>query len=146
MVVVLIIDLEYLDTLPVLRWNRTGVTVAGVTGQVGNASNQLNNPLGLYVDWANTLYIADDANNRIQKYLKDATFGETVAGDPTGKRGPASNRIDHPTSVAVDLNGNMYVCDRWNYRIQLWKRGASNGTTIAGITGFSFHGILFQYR
>ena len=146
MVVVLIIDLEYLDTLPVLRWNRTGETIAGVTGQVGNASNQFTLPWGLYVDWSNAVYIADYENSRIQKYLKNATFGETVAGDPTGKRGPASNRIDHPTSVAVDLNGNMYVCDRWNYRIQLWKRGASNGTTIAGITGFSFHGILFQYR
>ena len=145
MVIVLTIDLEYLDTLLVLRWNRTGETVAGVTGQVGNASNQLNNPLGLYVDWANTLYIADYENGRIQKYLKDATFGETVAGDPTGIRGPASNLLNHPTTVAVDLDGNMYVCDRWNSRIQLWKRGASNGTTIAGITGFYFYRILFDY-
>ena len=145
MVIVLIIDLEYLDTLPVLRWNRTGVTVAGVTGQVGNASNQLNNPLGLYVDWANTLYIADDANNRIQKYLKDAIFGETVAGDSTGIGGPASNLLNHPSNLAVDLDGNMYVCDRWNHRIQLWKRGASNGTTLTGITDFNFHKILFEY-
>ena len=145
MVIVLIIDLEYLDTLPVLRWNRTGVTVAGVTGLVGNASNLLNHPWGLYVDWSNALYIANYDNSRIQKYLKDATFGETVVGDPNGIAGSSSNLLNHPATMAVDLNGNMYVCDRWNYRVQLWKRGASNGTIIAGITGFNFHRFLFEY-
>ena len=144
MVVVLIIDLEYLDTILVLRWNRTGETIAGVTGQFGNASNLLNFPWGIYVDWSNALYIGDQLNSRVQKYLKNVTFGETVAGDPTGIGGSASNRIDHPTTVAVDMNGTIYVCDRWNYRIQLWKPGASNGTTIAGITGFNFHRIVFK--
>ena len=138
------IDLEYLDTLPILRWNRTGETVAGVTGQFGNASNLLNFPWGIYVDWSNALYIGDQLNSRVQKYLKNATFGETVAGDPTGISGPASNLLNRPSTLTVDLNGNIYVCDRWNRRIQLWKPGASNGTTIAGITGFNFHRIVFK--
>ena len=116
-----------------------------MTGQFGNTSTLLSRPWGIYVDWSNALYIADHDNSRIQKYLKDATFGETVAGDPTGIRGPTSNLLDHPSNLAVDLDGNMYVCDRWNSRIQLWKRGASNGITIAGITGFNFHRILFEY-
>jgi hypothetical protein len=31
--------------------------------------------------------------------------------------------------------GNMYVADGFNYRIQFYYAGQSNGTTIAGITG-----------
>ena len=115
-----------------------------MTGQFGNASNLLNCPWGIYVDWSNALYIGDQLNSRVQKYLKNATFGETVAGDPTGIIGPASNLLNRPSTLTVDLNGNIYVCDRWNSRIQLWKPGASNGTTIAGITGFNFHRIVFK--
>ena len=68
----------------------------------------------------------------------------TVAGDPNGIAGSSSNLLTRPATVVVDLNGNIYVCDRLNSRIQLWKPGASNGTTIAGITGFNFHKILFE--
>ena len=121
-----------------LRWNKIGTTVAGVTGQPGNTSDKLRTPRGLCIDWSNTLYIADVVNNRVQKYVRGALFGETVAGDPTGISGSASNLLNQPISVDVDLDSNLYVTDSLNYRVQLWNRGASNGITVAGITGLLF--------
>ena len=118
--------------------------MVGVTGQYGNASNKLYGPWGLNMDWSNTLYITDFFNNRIQKYVRDKSFGETVAGNPTGLNGSISNLLAWPTFVKTDLDGNVYVSDRQNNRVQLWNRGASVGTTIAGITGFClFYDFFF---
>ena len=122
---------------PTLRWKSTGITVAGVTGQRGNASNKLNAPFGLHLDWSNTLYIADRSNARIQKYARDASFGETVAGQASGITGTGSDVFNFPSDVQVDSNGNVYVADTSNQRIQLWSSGSSTGVTIAG-RGLSF--------
>ena len=108
-----------------------------MTGQPGNASNKLNCPRGFSIDWSNTLYIADQYNHRIQKYLKDASYGETVAGDATGMHGNASNRLSHPCDVIVGSNSEIYIADAFNHRVQLWNQNAMNGTTIAGTTGIA---------
>jgi len=41
------------------------------------------------------------------------------------------------TDMVLDPMGNMYVCDRNNQRIQLFKAGEYVGQTIAGTTGVS---------
>ena len=64
----------------ILRWNSTGITVAGVTGLPGNTLDKLYYPRGIGIDWSNALYIADEGNSRIQKYSKGASVSETVAG------------------------------------------------------------------
>lgn len=124
-----------LESTPTLRWNQTGITIAGVSGNSGVTSNRLKSPEGLSIDWSNTLYIADQENNRIQKYLKGALFGETVAGNASGIPGIEYNTLRSPGDLKVDLNGDIYVADSMNHRIQLWKRGSLNGITIAGKTG-----------
>ncbi|CAF0925354.1 unnamed protein product [Adineta steineri] len=116
----------------VLRWNTTGETIAGVVGQFGNASNQLNVPFGLTMDWSNTLYIADWSNHRVQKYLRNSSFGQTVAGQATGSYNTTSSFLYYPGDVAVDWNSNVYVADTFNNRIQLWTNGSSSGMTVAG--------------
>jgi len=95
----------------------------------------LNIPWGLYIDWSNTLLISDTGNNRIQRYVKDASFGETVAGRTSGNIGNKSNELHYPRDISVDSDNNLYISDSGNHRIQLWTQGSSNGTTIAGATG-----------
>ena len=119
----------------ILRWNSTGITVAGVTGQPGNTSDKLSTPRGIDLDWSNALYIADDYNSRVQKYSKNALVGETVAGDSSGITGSGAGFLSRPSDVVIDLNENVFLSDSANQRIQLWTRGSSTGTTIAGMTG-----------
>jgi len=120
----------FVDNTPVLRWNSTGITVAGISGSPGSADNQLNLPYDIFLDYANNLYIADRDNNRIQKYLSGSSIGQRVAGNVTA--GSSSDKLNSPVRVLIDSNEDLYITDRANCRIQFWRKGASSGTTIAG--------------
>ena len=113
----------------------------GFSGDGGPATSaQLNSPVGLAVDSADGLYIADSDNNRIRKVLNGVIT--TVAGDGTrgfgGDNGPATSaQFDRLSSVAIDPLGNLFIADRNNPRIRKVSDGVI--TTIAGngIVGFA---------
>ncbi|CAF4161073.1 unnamed protein product, partial [Rotaria sordida] len=119
-------------TLPILNWNSTGITAAGVTGSTGTAANELSLPFGLFLDSSDSLYIADYGNSRVQKWLTGASSGSTVAGQVTGVGGSGASDLSGSAGVAVDSSGNIYVADTLNHRVQRWASGASSGTTVAG--------------
>lgn len=109
-----------------------GVTVAGGNG-VGYASSQLNFPLGTYVDAIGNVYVADNTNNRIQKWAPGATSGVTVAG--------SSSTLWQPEGVFVDAAGYIYVADAGNNRVQRFPPGSTAltpGVTVAGGNGNGF--------
>ncbi|CAF4077573.1 unnamed protein product [Adineta steineri] len=116
-----------------LRWNQTGQIVAGTTS--GSNANQLKNPSCLYIDNNNTLYICDQNNNRIQKWIQGAATGTTVAGDSAGTQGSTSTLLNNPIDLTFDNNGFMYVVDYGNYRVQRFASNFTNAITVAGITG-----------
>jgi len=58
-------------------------------------------------------------------------MGVTVAG---GNPEPIY-KLNGPHGIFVDAAQNVYVTDRYNYRIQKWAPGASYGTTVAGGNG-----------
>ena len=133
------------------QWNSTGITVAGITGSPGTGVNQLTNPFGATLDSANTLYIADRGNNRIQKWLMAASSGTTVAGQWNGTAGIGSNYLDQPGNVEIDSSGNIYVTEIFNHRILFWASGASSGTIIAGdgkrfFSTYSYNGCFYTHR
>jgi sugar lactone lactonase YvrE len=129
------------DNHRIMKWppNATvGILVAGTPGVSGNSNQLLNNPYGLYLDEHNSyLYVADTGNNRIQRYtLGTAANGTTVAGG--NGPGSNSNQLNGPHSVYVSMNnGDIYIADRVNNRIQRWSTGASSGVTIAGVSGMN---------
>jgi len=106
----------------------------GLSGDNGPATSaELNYPLGIAVDSAGNLYIADTLSNRIRKVSNGVIA--TVAGNGTqglsGDNGPATSaELDQPEGVAVDSAGNLYIADTLNNRV----REVSNGAiaTIAG--------------
>ncbi|CAF1462657.1 unnamed protein product, partial [Adineta steineri] len=49
--------------------NTIGITIAG-NGSAGNSATQLNNPRGIAFDSAMNMYIGDDVNGRVQKFMK----------------------------------------------------------------------------
>jgi sugar lactone lactonase YvrE len=88
--------------------------------------------MGIVLDLSNTLYVADANNNRIQKLLFGNINATTVAGSSSGASGLTNNLLAYPNDVGVDSNGNVYVVDTNNNRIQLWYVNATSGITIAG--------------
>ncbi|CAF1132663.1 unnamed protein product [Rotaria sordida] len=116
-------------------WNSTATTVAGRVGVSDDAANRLDRPFGVALDSSNALYISDQTNNRVQKWLAGASTGTTVAGQASAVAGTTSDSLDAPSGVLLDSSGNIYVADTNNNRVQYWLQGASSGTTIVGVTG-----------
>ncbi len=105
-----------------------GTGIAGFSGD-GSPANaaKLNFPLGLALDSAGDLYIADAFNNRIRRV--DASTGviTTYAGSGdqynatgffggySGDGGPATSAMMNvPSGLAFDSNGNLFVGDASN--------------------------------
>jgi len=121
-----------------------GTGTPAYSGDGGPASNAtLSDPWGVAVDTAGSVYIADSGNHRIRKVPRGGVI-TTVAGNGTqgssGDGGPAvSASLCHPTAVAADLSGNLYIADECNNRI---RRVSSSGiiTTVAGSASAAYSG------
>ncbi|CAF0913916.1 unnamed protein product [Adineta ricciae] len=96
-----------------------GVTVAGGNG-LGFAPNQLSQPTDVYLSKSKTvLYIADNANNRIQKWVINASMGTTIAGSAMGIAGSSTYLLNSAYALTVDSTETyLYVSDSNNNRIQ----------------------------
>jgi sugar lactone lactonase YvrE len=120
----------------------------GLSGDGGPATSaQLRLTTGVAVDGRGNIYIADFENDRVRKVDRGGTI-TTIAGTDggfSGDGGPAvSARLWRPDAVAVDIQRNVYIADRYNQRVR--KVGPSGTiTTIAGtgkpgVGGFSGDG------
>jgi len=128
----------------------TIITVAG-TGNVGYsgdggpaAAAQLATPVGVAVDGAGNLYIADSGNHVVREvYARDGTIttaaGNGTAGSGGDGTGAISAQLSNPVAVAADGAGNLYIADDSASRVR--EVNAYNGiiTTVAG-TGASGYG------
>jgi len=103
----------------------------GYSGDGGPATQaQLNYPDGVEVDAADNLYIVDSHNHRIRKV--DAGGAGNGTDGYSGDGGPATQaQLNYPDGVVVDTAGNLYIADRYNYRV---RKVDADGiiTTIAG--------------
>jgi len=115
----------------------TTVAGNGTPGYGGDGSAasaaQLFDPIGVAVDSAGNLYIADFTNERIRK-VSGGNISSVAGNGNTGYSGDGGPAIDAtlngPTGVAVDSNGNLYVSDLGNNAIREVSSG--NIMTVAG--------------
>lgn len=110
-------------------WNTTAITLLD--------SSQITSVASLSFDQNGTLYIADEYQSMVvRKLLKNSTISTVVAGT-LNVSGSSNIQLNFPQAAHVDGNGNLYVSDCDNQRIQKYINGSTNGITIAGITGSS---------
>ncbi len=102
----------------------------------------LNLPIGVAVDTAGNVYIADAGNGRIRKVTVSDGKIATIAGNGqvgfTGDGNDATAaRLNFPTGVAVDQQGNVYIADLGNARIRRVGTDAKITTVVGtGIEDF----------
>ncbi|HUR56617.1 MAG TPA: immunoglobulin domain-containing protein, partial [Opitutaceae bacterium] len=115
-------------------------TFAGLAQSSGSSDGsgtlaRFNNPTGISIDSAGTLYVADSGNHTIRK-ITSARAVTTIAGragisgstDATGN----AARFLEPGGVAVDASGNVYVADTSNNTI---RRGVpATGSSAGSLT------------
>jgi sugar lactone lactonase YvrE len=131
-----ITDLENNRIMSYASGANNGTLVFGFYGGAGTNNTQLYRPNGLYFDSiTNSLLIANSGSNNIVRYVFGDSVWTLVAGNFNGSSGATSTALNTPVDMTLDPMGNMYVADGFNYRIQFYYAGQSNGTTIAGITG-----------
>ncbi|MFN0086227.1 MAG: hypothetical protein ACKVX9_12640 [Blastocatellia bacterium] len=125
-----------------------GTGEADFGGDGGPAAQaKLARPIGLAIDPAGNLLIADSNNARIRKVTMSTGIITTVAGTGAvgfgGDGGAATEAMfKFPYGLAVDRNGVIYALDRLDHRI---RRVGTDGviTTLAGtgVDGYNGDGI-----
>ncbi len=119
----------------------TVFTVAGLAGVNGSldgsaAAARFANPADVAVDAAGVIYVADAANHTVRKVTPagNVTTLAGVAGVSGSNDGTAGAQFNHPTGVAVDTAGNVFVADTNNNEVRK-VTAAGAVTTLAGLAG-----------
>ncbi len=125
-----------------------GSDIPGSVDGVGSTA-KFNAPQGVAVDSTGVVYVADYDNDKIRKVLPDGTVS-TLAGGVSGfadGRGYAA-KFNHPSGVAVDSTGVVYVADSFNHRIRkILPDGRVSTLAGRGVQGFEDGaGAVAQFR
>jgi tripartite motif-containing protein 71 len=100
-----------------------------VIWKIDGNPDRFNNPLSLAIDKEGYLYVLDAGNNRIQKFDQTGKFvmmlGVSGAGD--GEFNFQRGAGDFIGGLALDTQGNLYVADNQNQRVQKFD---SNGNFL----------------
>ena len=105
---------------------------------------------GLFVDIQNNLYCSVGFGSKVERVsLNSSTKTITVVAG-NGINGSTSYLLNNPRGIFVDVNLDLYVADSTNGRIQLFRSGTLNGSTVAGgavsknFTLITPHGIVLD--
>jgi len=87
-------------------------------GKSGTSPRQFSVPQEhIAIDKNDYIYIVDGAGNpRVQKFFLNGTLVGII-----GMKGSADGQLMKPEHVSINSQGNLYVVDRGNSRIQVFK-------------------------
>jgi hypothetical protein len=130
------------------------------TSSCGNGgpatSGNLSWPLTVAVDSSNNLYIADYFAFKVRKVNAATQIITTVAGTGiegrAGDGGPATSaNLDHPSSVALDSTGTLFISDQYNNKVRNVDAGGiihtymgTGKTCLCGDGGPAINGSMWN--
>ncbi len=102
-------------------------------GTEGTAAGQLKHPAGLAIDAKRDIWVADWSNNRVEEFDGTGAFLKTfgwgvsngeaklevcTASCRAGISGSGDGELKKPSAIAVDPEGNLWVADSNNCRVE----------------------------
>ena len=123
----------------------TTVAGTGVAGDLGDGlparQAQLNEPQGLAVDGAGSLFIADTLNHRVRRVKPDGTIttvaGTGVAGYSGDGKPAVQATLNLPTGLAIGLGDALFIADTGNNVVrQLGQDGVIRTVAGTGPAGY----------
>jgi sugar lactone lactonase YvrE len=127
--------------------NADGVLGApGFTVNFGGVTTQyaMNGPDGVAADAAGHLWVSDYNNNRVLRFddaanLSNGALASSVLGQSTflasaAPASPTASTMNHPTGVATDASGALWVSDGLNSRVLRFANAASLGNAAGAST------------
>jgi sugar lactone lactonase YvrE len=126
------------------------VTTLAGTGQPGwrdgtGSVAQFNGPVGIAIDAAGRVLVADTYNDRIRAIAPDGNVTTLAGGDAPGDidgAGPMA-RFDTPCGLAIDARGRIVVADTRNDALRAID-AAGNVSTIAQANPSETHALLHR--
>jgi tetratricopeptide (TPR) repeat protein len=86
----------------------------------GHGLGEFDSPVNIVIASDGSIYVLEAGNNRIQKWTEES--GWTIfAGTDDGTPGQGLGFFDEPGQMAFAPNGDIYVLDLGNNRIQKWN-------------------------
>ncbi|HEU5047473.1 MAG TPA: NHL repeat-containing protein [Rickettsiales bacterium] len=130
--------------LCIAKYNGTSWTTIG---KAGTGQGQFYEPQGLYVDANQVLWVADYGNNRIQKCSLSTdcsvTTNWTVYGGTS--TGTAAGQFNTPSGIWGDAQGNIWVADGHNRRLQVFWKKTQQWDIFADMTLVTTQSLFFSY-
>ncbi|MBE9523671.1 MAG: TIGR03663 family protein [Chloroflexi bacterium] len=98
-------------------------------GEQGSLPGQFNMPRDLVIAADGSMYVADTGNHRVQHLSPNGDLLEQWGSFADSAVGPApQGTFYEPWGIAVGPEGNVYVTDTWNHRVQKFT---ANGKFIS---------------
>jgi len=107
-------------------------------GKLGTDPGEFRGPRGIGVDATGNIYVADNYNNRVQKFDSN---GNLLL--QWGSTGSGTGQFMQPRGVVIDSSGNILVTDTLNNRIQ---RFGPNGNFLSSFGSTLPYGIALDMQ
>jgi hypothetical protein len=120
-------------------WGQLGSFATNAVNRGGVSANSLNNSADVAVAADGGVYVADSDNNRVLHFATSSTTADRVYGqngnmaDTSGGQG--QNAMSHPSGLAIDGSGGLYVSDTGNNRVLYFAPGSTIPSRVYGQHG-----------
>jgi sugar lactone lactonase YvrE len=115
-------------------------------GTAGSGNGQFDNPTGIRIDNSGNLIVTDQGNNRVQKFDSNGNFLLKIDNGGNNPFNCSNQRTFYqPWGAATDSQGNIYIPDRYCYRVHKFSSSGAYIFTITN-TGDQLSGEPYYLR